>query len=69
MGPLAAVALAIFMTAQDSVMLPVATIDITSDLDAPVSGIQTVFTLFSLTAAATYLTGGKLGDRFGRKQI
>jgi MFS family permease len=57
------------MTGLDSVMLPVATINITGDLGAPVSGIQAAFALFSLTAAATYLTGGKLGDIYGRKQI
>ena len=68
-GPLAAVALTIFMTGLDSVMLPVATINITTDLNAPVSGIQAAFTFFSLTAAATYLTGGKLGDIHGRKRI
>jgi MFS family permease len=68
-GPLAAVSLAILMTGLDSVMLPVATISITDDLQAPVSGIQAAFTLFSLTAATTYLTGGKLGDIHGRKRI
>ncbi|KPK03067.1 MAG: hypothetical protein AMJ56_20190 [Anaerolineae bacterium SG8_19] len=68
-GPLAAVSLAILMTGLDSVMLPVATISITSDLQAPVSGIQAAFTLFSLTAASMYLTGGKLGDIHGRKRI
>lgn len=68
-GPLAAVSLAILMTGLDSVMLPVATISITRDLQAPASGIQAAFTLFSLTAASMYLTGGKLGDIHGRKRI
>jgi len=68
-GPLTALALSIFMTALDSVMLPVATINITGDLGVPVSGIQAAVALFSLAAAATYLTGGKLGDIYGRKRI
>ncbi len=68
-GPLTALALSIFITALDSVMLPVATTNITGDLGVPVSGIQAAFALFSLAAAATYLTGGKLGDIYGRKQI
>jgi MFS family permease len=68
-GPLAAIAISYFMTALDTVMLPVATSDIVADLGVPVSAVQATFALVPLAAAATYLTGGKLGDIHGRKKI
>jgi MFS family permease len=40
---------------------------IASDLDTPVSGIQTTITLFTLTMAALMIPGSKLTDIWGRK--
>lgn len=64
-----AIAINYFLTALDTVMLPVATSNIVADLDVPVSAVQATFALVPLAAAATYLTGGKLGDIYGRRKI
>jgi MFS family permease len=68
-GPLAAFAITYFVVALDTVMLPVATSDLVADLDVPISAVQATFALVPLASAATYLTGGKLGDIHGRKRI
>jgi MFS family permease len=42
--------------------------DISEDLDTTVQGVQTAITLFLLVMAALMIPGGKLTDRWGRKQ-
>ena len=42
--------------------------DISEDLDTTVQGVQVAITLFLLVMAALMIPGGKLTDRYGRKQ-
>src|SRR3954451_4867394 len=42
--------------------------DISKDLNTTVHGVQTVITVFLLVMAALMIPGGKLTDRYGRKQ-
>jgi EmrB/QacA subfamily drug resistance transporter len=66
---LAALCAAQFMSMLDSTVVNLAMQSIRSDLDAGVSGLQWVVGSYVLAFACLLLTGGSLGDRFGRKRM
>lgn len=66
-------ALAVLATAQlllvlDTAVMNVSISTLVEDLDTDVVAIQGVITTYSLVMAALMVTGGKLGDRWGRKR-
>jgi EmrB/QacA subfamily drug resistance transporter len=60
---------ALFMVLLDSTIVNVALPTISGDLNTGVSGLQWVADAFTLALATCVLTGGTLGDRFGRKRM
>jgi EmrB/QacA subfamily drug resistance transporter len=66
---LAAVCAILFLTFLDNTIVSVALADIQSSLGTSVSGLQWVVDGYMLAFAALMLTGGTLGDLFGRKKI
>jgi EmrB/QacA subfamily drug resistance transporter len=66
---LAAVCAILFLTFLDNTIVSVALADIQSSLSVSVSGLQWVVDGYMLAFAALMLTGGTLGDLFGRKKI
>ena len=52
----------------DTTVVIVALPTIERDLDLGLAGQQWIFLAYSLTLAALYLTGGAVGDRYGRRQ-
>jgi EmrB/QacA subfamily drug resistance transporter len=52
----------------DTTVVIVAMPTIEKDLDLGLAGQQWIFLAYSLTLAALYLTGGAVGDRYGRRQ-
>ncbi|MFC4494867.1 MFS transporter [Streptomyces ovatisporus] len=66
---LAALCAAQFMSMLDSTVVNLAMQSIRRDLDAGVSGLQWVVGAYVLAFACLLLTGGSLGDRFGRKRM
>jgi EmrB/QacA subfamily drug resistance transporter len=52
----------------DTTVVIVALPTIERDLDLGLAGQQWIFLSYSLTLAALYLTGGAVGDRYGRRQ-
>ncbi|MFD8599808.1 MFS transporter [Kitasatospora sp. NPDC059646] len=58
-----------FMAMLDNVIVNIALPRIGRDLDAGISGLQWVAEGYSLVYAALLLTGGTLGDRFGRTRV
>ncbi|MGW0056536.1 MFS transporter [Nocardia nova] len=67
-GVLAPLALAQFICSFAGTNMAVMITDISHDLNADVSGVQLVITLFLLIMAAFMIPGGKLTDRYGRKR-
>lgn len=67
-GVLAPLALAQFICSFAGTNMAVMITDISHDLNADVSGVQLVITLFLLIMAALMIPGGKLTDRYGRKR-
>ncbi|MFJ9696965.1 DHA2 family efflux MFS transporter permease subunit [Kitasatospora sp. NPDC101183] len=61
--------IAMFMAMLDNVIVNVALPRIGQDLDAGISGLQWVAEGYSLIYAALVLTGGALGDRYGRARM
>jgi EmrB/QacA subfamily drug resistance transporter len=59
----------LFLTFLDNTIVSVALADIQSSLSVSVSGLQWVVDGYMLTFAALMLTGGTLGDLFGRKKV
>ncbi|MBS2535702.1 MFS transporter [Catenulispora sp. NF23] len=59
----------LFMAMLDNVVVNTALPKIGSQLHAGVTGLQWVVEGYSLVYAALLLTGGTLGDRFGRKRV
>lgn len=53
----------------DSTVLNVSLRNIIADLGTDIKSIQTVITTYSLIMAAFLITGGRLGDIFGRKKM
>jgi len=66
---LAAVCAILFLTFLDNTIVSVALADIQSSLSVSVSGLQWVVDGYMLAFAALMLTGGTLGDLFGRKKV
>jgi EmrB/QacA subfamily drug resistance transporter len=59
----------LFLTFLDTTIVSVALGDVQSDLHAGVTSLQWVVNGYALLFAALMLTGGTLGDRFGRKRL
>lgn len=55
-----------FIMVLDSSVMNVSISTVVKDLDTSVSSLQAAITFYTLTMAALMLTGGKLGDIFGR---
>ena len=68
-GVLAVLSAAQFLMVLDQAVMNVAISQLVDDFDTTVTTIQVVIALYALTMAALMLTGGKLGDIFGRKRI
>ena len=66
---LAAICAILFLTFLDNTIVSVALADIQSSLSVSVSGLQWIVDGYMLAFAALMLTGGTLGDLFGRKKV
>ena len=66
---LAAVCAILFLTFLDNTIVSVALADIQSSLSVSVPGLQWIVDGYMLAFAALMLTGGTLGDLFGRKRV
>ena len=66
---LAAVAFGLFMIMLDNTVVNVALPSIERDLHVSISSLEWVVTAYALTFAALLITGGKLGDLFGRRRL
>lgn len=62
-------ALAQFIMVLDSTVMNVSMSEVVASLGTTISGLQAAITFYTLTMAAFMLTGGKLGDKFGRLKI
>ena len=66
---LVAMAMAVFVVANDLTALSVALPDIEKDFDADVSSVQWVINIYALVFGVLIVTGGRLADMFGRRLI
>src|SRR3954454_2821823 len=62
-------ALALFMFSLDRTVVLTALPDIGADLGAGLDGLQWTLNAYTLTFAVLVVTGGALGDRFGRRRM
>lgn len=67
--PLFVLALSLAIILIDATLLNVSLATIIQDLDTTIQKIQWVITAYSLTIAALMITGGRLGDLYGRKKM
>jgi MFS family permease len=67
-GVLTVLAAAQFLMVLDQAVMNVAISQLVEDFDTTVTTIQGVIALYALTMAALMLTGGKLGDLWGRRR-
>lgn len=67
--PLIVLSSALMIIIIDTTVLNVSIRSMIEDLDTNVQGIQWVIAAYSLTLAALTVTGGRLGDLFGRKRM
>ena len=67
-GPLIVFALAQFLMVLDQSVMNVSITQLVDEFDTTVSVIQGVITLYALVMATLMITGGKLGDRLGRRR-
>jgi EmrB/QacA subfamily drug resistance transporter len=67
-GILAVLAAAQFLMVLDQAVMNVAISQLVEDFDTTVTTIQTVIALYALVMAGLMLTGGKLGDLWGRRR-
>jgi EmrB/QacA subfamily drug resistance transporter len=67
-GPLVILALAQFLMVLDQAVMNVSISQLVVDFDTTVTVIQGVITFYSLVMAMLMITGGKLGDRMGRRR-
>lgn len=65
--PLAVLGVAQFLMVLDSAVMNVSVAQLVEDFDTEVTAIQAVITCYSLVMAAAMMTGGKIGDRIGRR--
>jgi EmrB/QacA subfamily drug resistance transporter len=68
-APLLVMSLALAVIILDTTILNVTLRTIISDLDTTIQKIQWVITAYSLILAAFTITGGRLGDLYGRKKM
>src|SRR5690242_21546583 len=61
--------LALFAFALDRLVVAIALPAIRADLGARVSGLERTGNAYTLSFAVLILTGGALGDRFGRRRM
>jgi EmrB/QacA subfamily drug resistance transporter len=66
---LAAMCFALFMIMLDNTVVNVALPSIQSDLGASISGLEWTVNAYTLTFAVLLVTGGRLGDIFGRRRM
>src|SRR6187431_3193497 len=66
---LAALLFAELLVFLDNTVVNVALPKISMDLGASTSGLQLVVDMYTLVFASLLMTGGYLGDRFGRKTV
>jgi EmrB/QacA subfamily drug resistance transporter len=66
--PLVVLSAAQFLMVLDQAVMNVSISQLVEDFDTTVTVIQGVITFYALTMAALMITGGKLGDRWGRKR-
>jgi EmrB/QacA subfamily drug resistance transporter len=67
-GPLVVLSIAQFVMVLDQAVMNVSISQLVEDFDTTVPTIQGVITLYSLVMAMLMITGGKIGDRIGRKR-
>src|SRR5436190_15449743 len=67
--PLAVLGAAQFLMVLDQAVMNVSISQLVADFHTSVTTIQAVITLYSLVMAALMITGGKLGDLWGRKRV
>src|SRR5260370_17655277 len=65
---LAAVAFGLFMIMLDNTIVNVALPSIERSLHMSISSLEWIVTAYALTFAALLITGGKLGDLYGRRK-
>lgn len=65
---IAILAISQFVMVLDSTVMNVSISTVAADLGTTISGMQAAITFYALTMAALMLTGGKLGDIWGRKK-
>jgi MFS family permease len=63
---IAILAISQFVMILDSTVMNVSISTVAKDLGTTISGMQAAITFYALTMAALMLTGGKLGDKWGR---
>ncbi|KJY33830.1 MFS transporter, partial [Streptomyces sp. NRRL S-495] len=67
--PLVVLGTAQFLMVLDASVMNVSISQLVEDFDTEVTAIQAVITLYTLVMAAFMLTGGKIGDMFGRRRV
>ncbi len=67
--PLVVLGTAQFLMVLDTSVMNVSISQLVEDFDTEVTAIQGVITLYTLVMAAFMITGGKLGDMFGRRRM
>ncbi|WP_051732033.1 MFS transporter [Kitasatospora phosalacinea] len=67
--PLVVLGTAQFLMVLDASVMNVSISQLVEDFDTEVTTIQAVITLYTLVMAAFMLTGGKIGDMFGRRRV
>lgn len=67
--PMIVLSTALMIIIIDTTVLNVSIRNIVNDLNTNIQGIQWVITGYALTLAAFTITGGRLGDLFGRKKM
>jgi EmrB/QacA subfamily drug resistance transporter len=68
-GVLAVLGMAQFLMVLDQAVMNVAISQLVEDFDTTVTTIQMVIALYALVMAGLMLTGGKLGDLWGRRRV
>ena len=66
---LGAMCFALFMAMLDNTVVNVALPRIPADLGSGISGLQWIVDAYTLVFASLMLTGGTLGDLYGRKRL
>lgn len=68
-APVFVLSLALAIILIDTTLLNVSLATLVKDLNTDIQSLQWVITAYSLTIAALTITGGRLGDLFGRKKM